>query len=189
MNILSRDKRDRVLQTGSNVLNLKEGIIVLDNFGKGKSIVKQFKNTLHGSTRADNARLTKMDLGVDSYSVHIFCQIFNKCVIVIMIAKKVDQSDTILTGNNNRLPPQNPISRNGIDGKTRSRLVLFTISGQLSGASPTPKLRVSPLKNNHLLRLFKLNIKQIKHHLSSQQNFFTKIGLCPSYRGQKNMTI
>ena len=115
MNILSRDERDRVLQTGFNVLNLKVGIIVLDNFGKGKSIVEQFKNTLHGSTRADNARLTKMDLGVDSYSVHIFCQIFNKCVIVIMIAKKVDQSDTILTDNNNRLPPQNPISRNSID--------------------------------------------------------------------------
>ena len=114
MNILSRDERDRVLQTGFNVLNLKVGIIVLDNFGKGKSIVKQFKNALHGSARAGNARLTKMDLGIDSYSVHIFCQI-NKCIIVIMIAKKFEQSETRLTANNNRLPPQNLISRNGID--------------------------------------------------------------------------
>lgn len=105
MNILSRDERDRVLQTGFNVLNLKVGIVVLDDFGKGKSIVEQFKNTLHGSTRAGNARLTKMDLGVDSYSIHIFCQISNQCIIVIIIAKKIDQSDTRLTGNNNRLPP------------------------------------------------------------------------------------
>src|SRR5689334_4254745 len=66
MDIFRGHHVNRVLDASTDVLRLKVRVVVAKDVGKADPFADQFQDGLHGDACAGNARLTEMDLGIDS---------------------------------------------------------------------------------------------------------------------------
>jgi hypothetical protein len=70
VNVLGCHERDGILNAGLDVWDGDIGIVVPNDLAKGKILIQQFQNALHGNARPRYTRLSKMYLAIDGNSVY-----------------------------------------------------------------------------------------------------------------------
>ena len=70
MDVFGCYQGDRIPDTSLDVFHSQIGVVIVDDLVKGQPLVEQFENALHRDSCACHTRLTKVDLGIDCYSLH-----------------------------------------------------------------------------------------------------------------------